>query len=167
MALVTDISLRVKALLSGASDLGDASATKTLTYGKNLPSGTASGQADQAWADTGQLAASATVDLDLAGSLSGPLGGTLTFVKVKSIHLYADEGNTNNVVVGGAAATQFVGPFGAATHTIAVPPGGMFSITYPTTGWTVAAGSTDFLRLANSGAGSVVNYKILIIGTSA
>lgn len=33
-------------------------------------------------------------------------------------------GNTNNVVVGGAAVNGIVGPLGAATNTVAVSPGG-------------------------------------------
>jgi hypothetical protein len=120
-----------------------------------------------AWGKTATLAASANEDLDLAGSLSAALGGSAVFVKVKAIQVTADEANTNNVIIGGAAATQFVGPFGAATHTVAVQPGGTFMVVAPAAGWTVGAGASDFLRVANSAAGSSVTYKILVIGTSA
>lgn len=167
MALTTNIRVEVNAIQTGSSGLSPIQANHNLSYSKTLTDGTTSGKADLAWGKTNTLAASANEDLDLAGSLTGALGGTTTFVKVKSIVVTADEGNTNNVVVGGAAATQFVGPFGAATHTIAVPPGGAFAVTAPAAGWTVAAGSTDFLRIANSGAGSTVTYKIFVTGTSA
>lgn len=167
MALTTNIKVEVNAVQTGSSGLSPTQANHNLSYSKNLTDGTATGKADVAWGKTATLAASANEDLDLAGSLSGALGGSAVFAKVKSIMVTADEGNTNNVVVGGAAATQFVGGFGAATHTFAVPPGGTFMVAAPAAGWTVAAGSTDFLRIANSGAGTAVTYKILVTGTSA
>lgn len=167
MPLSTNIRASIDALLTGTADLGSTSAPLGWTYTKSLASGTGSGQADLVWADVNTLAASANVDVDLAGTLTGALGGTVTFVKVKLIAVYADEGNTNNVVVGGAAATQFVGPFGAATHTVAIPPGGALVMSAPAAGWAVAAGSTDFLRIANSGGTTGVTYRAIIVGTSA
>lgn len=167
MALTTTIETRINAYQSSSSGLSPTEAKHGINYAKSLVSGTATGQADVAWGKTATLAASANEDLDLAGSLSAALGGSAVFVKVKAIQVTADEGNVNNVVIGGAAATQFVGPFGAATHTVAVPPGGTFLVTAPAAGWTVGAGASDFLRVANSSSGSTVTYKILVIGTSA
>lgn len=167
MALTTTIETRINAYETGSSGVSPIEAKHGINYAKSLVSGTATGQADVAWGKTATLAASANEDLDLAGSLTKALGGTATFVKVKAIQVTADEGNTNNVVVGGAAATQFVGGFGAATHTFAVPPGGTFLVAAPAAGWTVGAGASDFLRIANSSSGSSVTYKILVIGTSA
>lgn len=167
MALTTTIETRINAYQTSSSGLSPTEAKHGINYAKSLVSGVATGQADLAWGKTATLAASANEDLDLAGSLSAALGGSAVFVKVKAIQVTADEGNTNNVVIGGAAATQFVGGFGAATHTFAVPPGGTFLVTAPAAGWTVGAGATDFLRVANSAAGSSVTYKILVIGTSA
>lgn len=166
MALTTNIKVDITARETGSFDLGQRSANHSLSIAKQLLSGTASGQADVAWSDTRTLAASANEDLDLAGTLAGAFGNAV-FVKVRAIIVTADAGNTNNVVVGGAAATQFVGPFGAATHTIAVQPGNVFAVTATGAGWTVAAGASDLLRIANSGAGSSVTYSILIVGASA
>lgn len=169
MALTTKIAVAVQALLTGSTDLSQTSAPHRASYSASWGSGTGSGQADLVWGDTNTLAASANTDLDLAaGALTGALGGTLTFARVKAILLIADAGNTNNVVLGGAASNQFVGPFGAAAQTIAVPPGGVAVLTAPgATGWPVTAGTGDLLRIANSGAGSTVTYKVVIIGTSA
>mgnify|MGYP000488088098 CR=1 FL=1 len=64
-------------------------------------------------------------------------------------------------------AYGFVGPFGSATHTVALPPGGNLILTAPASGWTVTAGTGDLLRVANSGAGTSVTFDIIIIGTSA
>lgn len=168
MALTTKLTGAINATLTGTGDLGTPLVPLPLSFARDWTSGTASGQADLVWGDTNTLTASSTTDIDLAGALTGPLGGTLTFVRVKAILLVADAGNTNNVVLGNAAANAFVGPFGAATHTVAVQPGGMAMLVAPgATAWTVTAGTGDLLRVANSGAGTSVTYSILIVGASA
>jgi hypothetical protein len=169
MPLSTQTLIQVNAFLSNTgADLTVPSANIVFAQQLNLDTGTGAGQADKVYVDTNTLGASGTVDIDLAGSLTDALGAALTFVRVKGIFLRAAVGNTNNVVLGGAAATQFVGPFGAAAHTIAVRPGGFFGImSQDATGWAVGAGASDFLRVANSAAGTSVTYDILIIGASA
>lgn len=164
----TSVALTVKGLLTGTLDL--QTLQSQINFGKSLAftSGTGSGQVDKLFADTRTINASSNDDLDLAGVLIDAFGVAITFVKVKAIVVVADSTNVNNVVIGNAAGTQFVGPFGAAAHTIAVPPGGMFVIARSdATGWAVGAGATDLLRIANSGAGTSVIYQIVILGTSA
>lgn len=162
------ISISLSATANNSFDLNRAQAA--LTYAKSFgwTTGAAINQADRAFADTRQIAASGTDDLDLTGTaLQDILNVNLALVRVKLIWVYAYSTNTNNVVIGNAAATQFVGPFGSATHTIALPPNGTFLVTAPTAaGWTVGAGASDLLRIANSGAGTVVNYDVLILGSS-
>lgn len=168
MALKTDIQMGIRALLSSNVNNSDISAPHGLNYGVTWSSGTVANTADVVWSSTRTLNASATEDLDLAGSLTGTLGGTVTFARVKAIMVTAHPANTNNVVIGAASATQFVGPFGAATHTISVQPGGEFSVAAPgATAWPVTAGTADLLKVANSAAGSAVTYTIIIIGASA
>ncbi|GAA3877825.1 hypothetical protein GCM10022243_48170 [Saccharothrix violaceirubra] len=168
MPLQTNLGAAITALLTGTTDLGPASTPQNLSYARTWTSGTAAGQADLVWGDTNTLAASATTDVDLAGSLTGPLGGTITFARVKAILLTADAGNANNVVLGAAASNAFVGPFGASTHTVAVQPGGSVLLVAPgATAWPVTASTADLLRVANSGAGTAVTYSLLIVGASA
>ena len=169
MPLSTQALLQVSAFYSNTSaDLAVPSANPVFASQVNLDNGTGADQADRLYVDSNTLAASATVDIDLAGSLTDLLGAALTFVRVKGIFLRASKANTNNVVLGGAAATQFVGPFGATTHTIATKPGGFLAMIAPdATGWTVGAGASDLLRVANSGAGTSVSYDIMIVGASA
>lgn len=141
-----------------------------LAYAKSFSwsSGAAINQADRMFSDQRTIAASGTDDLDLTGTaLQDALGGNLALARVKLIAVYAAAGNTNNVVIGAAAANQFVGPFGAATHMVALPPNGLFVATAPTAaGWAVTAGTGDLLRIANSGAGTSVTYDIVIFGSS-
>lgn len=168
MALTTNINVGVNALLTGSLDLGSLTAPQSKSFTASWVSGVLAGQADMVWSDNRTLTASSTEDLDLAGVLVGAFGTALTFARVKAILVTADAANTNNVVVGGASATQFVGPFGAATHTVSVQPGGMFMVAAPgATAWPVAQGSTDLLKVANSGAGTSVTYSIFIVGASA
>ncbi len=168
MALDTTLKLLVGATQTKVADLATASFPLAKTYALALASGTGANQADLLFSDTRTLSASSSEDLDLAASLADVFGATLTFVKVKAIIIRADPGNTNNVIVGGAASNQFVGPFGSATHTIAIAPGGFFAICRgDVTGWGVTAGTGDLLKIANSGSGSSVSYDIIIIGTSA
>jgi len=129
--------------------------------------GTTDGKADRLWSDVRTLAASASENLDLAGSLTDPGGATVTFVKVKAIFVRATATNVNDVVLGNAAANAFVGPFGAAAHTLAVKPGGTLLLVAPNTGWTVTAGTGDQVKVLNGGAGTAVEYEIIILGTSA
>ena len=169
MPLSTDVLFQVGAYLSNTSaDLTVPSANFAFAQSIHLDNGTGANAADKLYADSNTLAASGNVDIDLAGSLTDALGASLTFARVKALFLRAAAGNTNNVVIGGAASNQFVGPFGAAAHTFAVKPGGFVGWVAPdATGWAVTAGTGDLLRIANSGAGTSVTYDVVIIGASA
>lgn len=131
-------------------------------------SGTGSGQADRLWYDKDRpLAASASEDLDLAGGLTDALGVACTFAKIKGIIVKAAAGNTNNVLVGGAASNQLAGLFGNVNDVMVVRPGGNFMWLDPLAGITVTASTGDLLKIANSSSGSQVLFDITLIGTSA
>lgn len=167
MALDSRLKVEVAATLINALDL--ASGSVPLAYKRELAlaSGTGVGQADRVFHDTRTLAASANEDLDLAGSLVDAFGATLTFARIKALVVAAATTNTNNVIVGGAPANAWVGPFGAATHTATVRPGGVLALFARDLGaYPVTAGTGDLLRVANSGAGSTVSYDVILIGTS-
>jgi len=164
----TSVGLSVLTTLIGGLDIQTQKSELQFTRGFSLDSGTGANQADKVWSDTRTITASGTDDIDLAGVLLDAFGAALTFAKVKLIAVAAYAANTNNCVVGAAAATQFVGPFGAATHTVAVAPGGFFCITRPdAAGWAVGAGASDLLRVTNSAGGTSVTYDVVILGTSA
>lgn len=133
----------------------------------SLATGTGSGQADLLYAGTRTLALSTSEDLDLAGGLTDVFGASLTFVKVKYIYIKAASGNTNTVIMGGAASNQFVGPFGSAAYTLVLQPGQWMEFAHPTTGWTVTPATGDLLKVLNGGAGTSVTYDLVIAGTSA
>jgi hypothetical protein len=165
--LKTKLKAAVAFELTGTPDFGVTKAEYGGFADYDLKNGTGSDQADRVFADTRTLNPSSNEDLDLADPLLDPIGGAAAFAKVKAIIVRAAATNTNNVVVGGAATNAFVGGFGAAAHTFAVPPGGVFMVSAPKGGWTVTPGTGDLLRIANSGGGTAVTYDITVIGTSA
>lgn len=171
MPLSTKVALSVDASLTDASvDLTTVSAPLSVRKALRMLSGTGAGQADKAWWDTRTLAASATEDLDLAGTLLDPVLKTaMTFARVKGLFVAAAAGNANNVVVGAAAANPWATLLNA-TGTVTLRPGAFLFAgagAADAIGWAVTAGTGDLLKVANSGAGSPVTYDIVVIGCSA
>ena len=155
---------------TGSSDLGTATdLVKALNYvGVSFSNGTGANQANQMFADQRTLSASATEDLDLAGVLVNNIGTTVTFARVKAIIVKASSSNTNNVLVGGASATQFINWVGDPTDKISVRPGGAFILIAPdATGYAVTAATGDLLKIANSAGTTSVTYDIIIIGATS
>jgi hypothetical protein len=173
VGLVQAASLRatvhheVVSTYTGSNDLGSPSFALTAgaQQAVTLANGTGSGQANALFADQRTLSASATEQLDLYGSLTDPLGGTLNFATIKVIKVCAASANTNNVNVGGAASNTFTGPFSAASAKVGVRPGGCTMFVAPQTGWTVTDSSGDKLEFGNSSSGTTVTYDIVIVGT--
>ena len=170
MTLTSTVRLAVTASQVSTGDLGTAVAPVTLKASTDLADGVAVGQANRVFADTRTLAASATEDLDLAGVLLDTFGAAITFARIKALVIRAAPSNTNNVIVGGASATQFASWVGAATHTVTLRPGAtlaLFAGEEDATGYVSAAGVSDLLKIANSGAGSAVSYDVVLVGCSA
>lgn len=166
MTLTTRVTAQIDATLTNPQDLGTSEFPLSFRERLDLASGTATGQADRIFTDTRTLAASASEDLDLAGSLTGPLGTTVTFAKIKAVLIHAAPGNTNAVRVT-RPASNGVPLFLAASDGIDVLPDGTFLWTAPGAGVTVTAATGDLLTIANSSSGTPVTYDVIIIGTSA
>ena len=167
MSLTAKISVRFEGRQSGANDLGNPVFRPLLEVIKSFTDGTGANQADLVFTDTRTLEASASEDLDLAGVLADAFGATITMAEVVAVIVSAAQGNTNNVVVGDATAP--VPLFGGTNPTLSVKPGGLFLIMAPDASgqFTVGAGSTDDLKVANSGSGTSVTYTIVVLGRSA
>lgn len=137
----------------------------TQDYTQLLSSGTGANQASNIYHAQRTLAASATENLDLAGTLTNAFGVTLTFTKIKAIIIHAAAANTNNVQVGGAASNAFVNWVADATDIINIRPGGTLILVAPdSTGYAVTAGSGDILKVTNSAGSTGVTYDVIILG---
>jgi len=168
MALTTRLQVIANAHLQSALDLVTAEAKLAKQWAVDLATGTGADQADKVFSDQRTLTASATEDLDLAGSLVDALGATITFARIKALIIRAASGNTNNVVIGAAGANPWTGPLGGTTPTITLRPGGLVCLIAPdATAWAVTAGTGDLLKVANSAGSTSVTYDIVIIGASA
>lgn len=173
MALTTNIRANVSARQTPTTAL-DLAPSAVVPHNRDIAlsfaSGIAAGQADVIFSDTRTLSASSNEDLDLAGGLTGAFGASLTFAKIKAVLIVAAAGNTNNVIVGGAASNTFSSIFGDATDKVVIRPGGVFLLAVGTgdlNAYGVTATTGDLLRVANSGAGTSVTYDIIVVGTSA
>lgn len=165
----TTLLLRLLSTATRSIDLQSGESSLIHQFGLAVANGTGANQADLLWTDRRTIGASSNDDIDLSGtSLTDVFGQTVSFARVKGLFVFASSGNTNNVVIGNAASNQFLGPLGAAAHTLAIQPGGAYVAFAPgATAWAVANASTDTLRIANSGAGTSVTYDIAILGASA
>ena len=163
--LVATAKAAISAQYANVLEFGGVEQTLKYSTAAAFTDGTGANQAQKLFTDQRTLAASANESLDLSGVLQDVFGATLTFTKIKAILVKAAEGNTNNVVVGGAASNGWVGPFGDTTDTVAVKPGGTVMFVAPdANGYAVTAGTADQLKVANSGAGTGVTYDIVIVG---
>lgn len=166
--LTTKLAVELEALLSNPLDIASRSSSIARRPRLSLGNGTGAGLADLIWSDSRTLGASATENLDLSGSLLDPFGALIAFARVRAMLVVAAAANVNNVVLGGQTVNGWLGPFGAAAHTIAVQPGDLYVQTARgATAWPVTAGTGDLLQVANGGAGTGVDYEIVLIGASA
>ncbi|MFC7880484.1 hypothetical protein ACFUVV_01150 [Streptomyces sp. NPDC057376] len=169
MALSTVLALSAFGELSAAAGIGTARVPAQLSRSASLGSGSGAGQADRLYQARRTLPASATEDLDLAGALTDALGSAAVFVRVKGLFIAASKTNTNNVIVGAAAANAWSTLLNT-TGTLTLRPGaavGALADVDDATGYAVTAGTGDLLKVANSGAGTAVTYDIFIVGASA
>lgn len=161
------IALRIAGLFVNSNDLGNAEHRLNYNPSNQFSDGNAINKAETIFSDTRTLSASATEDLDLAGSgLVDVFGNTLTFTKIKALLIVASVDNTNDVLVGGDATAAWVGWCGDATDIVKVKPGGIFLLTAPAAaGMAVVATTGDILQIANSSSGTSVSYTLVIVGT--
>lgn len=161
----TQIVLKVNA--TGTKTVGLASIQDPLVedYTQLLASGTGANQASNLYHAQRTLVASASEDLDLAGTLTNAFGVTLTFTKVKALIIHAATGNTNDVQVGGGGVNSFVNWVADASDIVNVKPGGTLILVAPNAaGYAVTAGTGDLLHITNSAGTTSVTYDVIVIG---
>lgn len=177
MPLSTIFTVSLTAALTKAAVIGNVP-TDALNFARRVEmlTGVGANQADKLYYAERIIAPSANDDLDISGALTDNLGTVFTIARVKLLAVLAEPSdplavrNTNDVIVGAAAATQWASLLGT-TGTIRVRPG---TLSIPcvvgsldAVGYVAAGGATDVLRIANGGAGTQVSYQIFIVAASA
>jgi hypothetical protein len=167
--LSSEIKTSLGWLNQDALDLSIVSDSARLEFHATLADGTGADQADRVWHDVRTLTAGTNEDLVLSALPLAIFGDTLNIAlaKVKAILLVnAAAVAGENLIVGGALAREWQGPFAAAGDKLVVPADSCLLLINKKSGWAVATGSADKLRIANGGTGDI-SYKLAILGTSA
>lgn len=172
---MTIASARLMATLTarqtGPTDF-NAEYTPTLRKVIDLTDGTTANKADLLFADQRTVASASNDDLDLAGVLADAFGTTITAAELVAILLINEPrsgtANTTDLTIGGGS-NPVSGFLGGTTPTIGpIKPGGVFLLGAGDAAGigSVAAGTGDILRIANS-SGASATYQIAILARSA
>lgn len=162
----TNLSFRLTATDTKTPPVGGASQQVNEAFALALAAGIGIGKSDILFTKAINIAASGSATIDLVGSLTDVFGATVNLADIQVLYLEADATNVNDIVMGNGATNPWVGPFDAGTDTVGVHPGGMLLFADPK-GWPVVPTTGDLLKLANSGSGTAVTGKLVLIGRSA
>lgn len=165
MTLTTNLNLRLNTDLSSTLDLVTPKAVQPFQYLLAMESGAGLNQANVIWSDRRTVNASATDSLDLAGGgLLDALGAAFAPARVKIIAIRNRGAQEIRLTRPAANGVPFLE---AAGDAIPIGAGGLNLWVCPTAaGKVVTAGTGDLIDVVN-GAGSAVDYDIVIIGASS
>ena len=167
--LSLDLRASLTWLLQDALDLSTITDVSKLEYAASLTSGIGSGQADRIWHDERTLAASAVDELVLSALESSVFGNDVevALAKVKALLIVVTTTTAGTeLTLGDAAADAWVGPFNSAGDRLKLGPDAALFLVDKQSGWSVGAGTSDVLKIANTGSVEAT-YRIVIVGTSA
>ena len=175
--LTSKVTLLLSSLLQNTVGVALADGKVDSQFMFALANGTGANQADKLY--TTQITrthGSPAGDLDLAGTVTDPLGQTVTLARVKAIIISAAAANVNSVVVGGGASAPISTIFfdyaatALAQPAMKIRPGGLLALVAPAaTAYVVTATTADKLQIANGDedATTSVTCDVYIIGASA
>lgn len=169
MAFSGSVALTFAAQLTKAFDLASGAVPYAVSRNYSWADGAGAGQANRIYQDRNTLAASGTIDIDLAGALTDVYGDPVTFARIKALIMTAADANTNNVIVGGVASGLSTVLQPAATGTITLRPGSFWAIcagNADAIGYVVTATTADLLHIINSAGGTGVDYELIVVGSA-
>jgi hypothetical protein len=159
-----DIALSIDLTDASTGDLNAAKSRVDISKTLSLLAGTdATNKANILFSDTRTVALSANENIDLSGALTDAFGASIVAAEIVAIYIEAAAANVNNVQVTRPASNGFIGPFLAASDGVSIKPG-EYALFVSQSGWAVTAATGDLLNIANSGAGTGVDYNIVIVG---
>lgn len=145
-------------------DGGNPTDKSELKYNKSLLLGGAVNQAEAQWSETDRvILEGASETFDLTSLTRTVFSGTLTtvFQNVKGLLIVNTSTSGGHLLVGNAAANEWVGPFGAAGDTIKVPLDSPVMVANRQCGWLVDDSNKNLKIAAVNGD---VTYSITIVG---
>lgn len=166
MPLTTQVTVKVKAALSNALDLGSAIGNIDADFSFSLINGTGLNAANNVWSDRRTLNAASNEDIDLSGVLTSALGVSLVFTKIKLIIIRAAVANTANLAVT-RPASNGLAFLTAAGDGLSLTPGDFFALSNRSSaGIAVVAATGDLINI-NNASGASQSYDIIIVGVTA
>ena len=160
------------------SGMSNTPHTQSIAKSIAFTTGVGANQCNQLYAATRTLAAGATENLDLAGSLTDLVGQTsIAFARVKAIQVRllsasetAADGTTvgtacSSITIGGAASAQAALFFADVSDKHKIYNGGFYAAACGTAaGVTVTATTADLLKVNNDDGAVAAVYEIVLIG---
>ncbi len=173
--LISNINISLSFIFNNTVGAVAGEFKPAFTNKRTQNNGTSKDQNDLLWWDGAtsstprSLAASSTENIDLAGALSDAFGTTLTVVKLVGIYIVVYTTETTASLKIGGHATQAVELFDNDTDILELGPDADWYVNQPgANGWcTIAAGSSDQLKIENADSAAQCNYGIAIWGRSA
>jgi len=165
-AVSLQVVLKLIGVMTQTTDLSSPGDSLNRDYTLTFGNGTGASQLNMWWHDQRTLGASATEDLDLAGSLTSVFGTTITFTSLKGIVVYAAAANNaaNNVNVTRPAAAG-VTLFTAVSSGVSLEAGAAFMYMTPAAnGKTVTGTTADLITFTNSAGTNSVTYDVFLFG---
>lgn len=146
----------------------DTTNSGSFNFTSSLANGTGEGKCSVFYVDEITIAAGATVNLDLAGSLTDVFGASIAFTKVRLIYieLTSSTGSTgSSISVGGHASAAFSSFFGDATDKIKIRLGGCMQLScVDSTAYPVTATTADTLKIVNNDGSNPVIVRVGFAG---
>jgi hypothetical protein len=172
---VPSILARVQWSFTDSRAWADSTNAASFSYAKTLTNGTGASQSDKIYILSTTLAGGATLNVDLAGSVTDIYGNTITMARIKVIYLEVTTDTAGGPVLLGGHATAAIGNWVTATPDldtaqpkVRVRNGGCFLLACTdATGYAVTATTDDMLTLENESGGTAATYKLVVIGASA
>lgn len=124
--------------------------------------------ADRIYFATVTISASGTSSFDLAGSLTDVYGNTITMARVKWMFVWHTNTTTATDVSFGNATNPLANWISTATVTVKILNNGVFMIGAPgATGYAVAAGSADAVKITNNDGSNSATCSVAFVGSTA
>ena len=164
--VIGSVKQSISTSLSKSLDLSTLEDPLSQSVDHAFTGGTGALQANEQWHDKRTVAASATDQLDLSGSLTNAFGESVEFTSIKAIQIKNVSGNGASITVGPPAVNGWV-TLMAASDVITLEDGAAMTISTPTAGgYAVAAGTGDLLDIVNLDGANAAEYEIVLIGNT-
>lgn len=142
------------------ADIEEAVSSIFPRYLQTYSNGTGSSQANTWWADTISLTTGDT-NIDLTSGLTDRFGNSLTFTKIKEIHIFTSASSAAAVNISGNFLSVVMIIY--TSQFIVLPPGGSWSHRVPVSGLPVTNNVADTLTLA--AATATATADLILVGT--